>query len=40
MCLLCTPDDSVIPSEVQELFERVRNNADIMPSWQMEVSVC
>ena len=27
-----------MPEPVQEIFERVRNNADFMPFWQLEVS--
>ena len=30
-------DSAVISPQVQEIFERVRSNADIMPAWQMEV---
>ena len=33
------PDTSLMPPQVLEIFERVRNNADIMPTWQLEVSV-
>jgi aarF domain-containing kinase len=29
-------DNSLIPEPIQEIFERVRNNADFMPVWQME----
>ena len=29
-------DDSVIPREVQYIFERVRNSADHMPQWQVD----
>ena len=36
LCLVL--DEAIIPAELIEIFERVRNNADIMPAWQMEVS--
>ena len=29
-------DNSFMPEPVQEIFERVRNNADFMPFWQLE----
>ena len=36
MCEL-TVDGQFLPDYVQKIFERVRNNADFMPAWQMEV---
>jgi aarF domain-containing kinase len=30
-------DNSMISSEMQKVFERVRQSADFMPGWQMEV---
>ena len=32
-------DNSLISPELQAIFERVRQSADFMPVWQMEVSV-
>jgi len=29
-------DGALVPEPVQQVFERVRNNADFMPAWQME----
>ena len=29
-------DDSVIPKDIQYIFERVRNSADRMPQWQVD----
>ena len=29
-------DDTVIPKEIQYIFERVRNSADRMPLWQVD----
>lgn len=34
--LLSIQDDSVIPSDLQKIFDRVRQSADFMPSWQVE----
>lgn len=31
-----TKDDTVIPKEIQYIFERVRNSADHMPQWQVD----
>lgn len=31
-------DGALVPEPVQKVFDRVRNNADFMPTWQMEVS--
>ena len=30
-------DNNLIPEAVQDIFDRVRNSADFMPLWQMEV---
>ena len=30
-------DGAIVSEPVQQVFERVRNNADFMPTWQMEV---
>ena len=30
-------DSNFIPPEFQQMFERVRQSADFMPSWQIEV---
>lgn len=30
-------DGALVPEPVQKVFDRVRNNADFMPTWQMEV---
>ena len=35
----CFTDNSFINPELQAIFERVRQSADFMPVWQMEVSV-
>lgn len=32
-------DNSFINPQLQKIFERVRQSADFMPSWQMKVSV-
>ena len=40
MCCYGNPapsDGSLVPEPMQEVFERVRNNADFMPTWQLEV---
>lgn len=34
--LLSIQDDSVISPELQRIFDRVRQSADFMPSWQVE----
>ncbi|XP_023938650.1 atypical kinase COQ8B, mitochondrial isoform X1 [Bicyclus anynana] len=34
--LLSIQDESVIPSQLQHIFDRVRQSADFMPSWQVE----
>ncbi|XP_045784462.1 atypical kinase COQ8B, mitochondrial isoform X2 [Maniola jurtina] len=34
--LLSIQDDSVIPSDLQRIFDRVRQSADFMPTWQVE----
>ncbi|XP_038216673.1 atypical kinase COQ8B, mitochondrial isoform X2 [Zerene cesonia] len=34
--LLSIQDDSMIPSDLQRIFERVRQSADFMPTWQVE----
>ena len=34
----CFTDNSFINPELQAIFERVRQSADFMPVWQMEVS--
>ena len=31
------PDNSMINPQLQAIFERVRQSADFMPTWQMEV---
>ena len=33
-------DNSLVPDQIQEVFQRVRNNADYMPVRQMKVHVC
>ena len=38
VCVLCCTDSNMIPEPVQDMFDRVRNSADFMPLWQMEVS--
>ena len=30
-------DNALVPEEFQAIFERVRQSADYMPKWQMEV---
>ena len=30
-------DNSLVPEDVQKIFERVRANADFMPQWQLDV---
>ena len=30
-------DSNLVPEPVQDMFDRVRNSADFMPLWQMEV---
>ena len=37
MCTIAMKDSSLISTELQNLFERVRQSADFMPEWQMEV---
>jgi len=37
MCIVLLTDSSLISPELQNLFERVRQSADFMPQWQMEV---
>jgi len=32
-------DSNVIPPEFQRMFERVRQSADFMPGWQIEVRI-
>lgn len=34
--LLSIQDESVIPSDLQRIFDRVRQSADFMPVWQVE----
>ncbi|CAF4749337.1 unnamed protein product [Pieris macdunnoughi] len=34
--LLSIQDESMIPSDLQKIFERVRQSADFMPTWQVE----
>ncbi|XP_039763432.1 atypical kinase COQ8B, mitochondrial [Pararge aegeria] len=34
--LLSIQDESVIPSDLQRIFDRVRQSADFMPTWQVE----
>ncbi|XP_050361435.1 atypical kinase COQ8B, mitochondrial [Nymphalis io] len=34
--LLSIQDESVIPSDLQKIFDRVRQSADFMPKWQVE----
>ncbi|XP_022122354.1 atypical kinase COQ8B, mitochondrial [Pieris rapae] len=34
--LLSLQDESMIPSDLQKIFERVRQSADFMPTWQVE----
>ncbi|XP_050683169.1 atypical kinase COQ8B, mitochondrial isoform X2 [Leptidea sinapis] len=34
--LLSLQDESIIPPELQRIFERVRQSADFMPTWQVE----
>ncbi|XP_034839318.2 atypical kinase COQ8B, mitochondrial isoform X1 [Maniola hyperantus] len=34
--LLSIQDDSVIPSDLQRIFDRVRQSADFMPTWQVD----
>ena len=33
-------DNSFMPEPIQEIFERVRSNADFMPFWQLEAGTC
>lgn len=35
--ILSIQDDTVISPELQTVFERVRQSADFMPTWQVEV---
>ena len=35
--LIYLPDNNLINPEIQKIFERVRQSADFMPAWQMEV---
>ena len=35
--LIFLPDNNLINPEIQKIFERVRQSADFMPAWQMEV---
>lgn len=35
--ILSIQDNSVISPELQKAFERVRQSADFMPTWQVEV---
>ena len=37
LCIVVLSDSSLISPELQNLFERVRQSADFMPEWQMEV---
>ena len=37
VCVCVCVDGALVPEPVQKVFDRVRNNADFMPSWQMEV---
>lgn len=34
---LCATDNALVPSELQTIFDRVRQSADYMPKWQVEV---
>ena len=34
--LYIAKDDTVVPKEIQYIFERVRNSADHMPQWQVD----
>jgi len=36
--ILSLQDNSILNPQLQKVFERVRQAADFMPSWQMEVS--
>ena len=36
-CDLCLTDNSFISPQLQKIFERVRQSADFMPTWQMRV---
>ena len=37
--MLSIQDDALISKDVQDIFERVRQSADFMPSWQMEKQI-
>lgn len=37
--MLSIQDNNIINPELQRVFERVRQGADFMPTWQVEVSV-
>ena len=37
LCVVLLTDSSLISPELQNLLERVRQSADFMPQWQMEV---
>lgn len=39
LLLTIFPDNTFINPQLQKIFERVRQSADFMPSWQMNVSV-
>lgn len=36
--ILSIQDNTIISPELQQVFERVRQSADFMPTWQMEVN--
>lgn len=36
--ILSIQDNSIISPQLQKVFERVRQSADFMPTWQVEVS--
>lgn len=37
--IVLSPDNAFINPQLQKIFERVRQSADFMPAWQMNVSV-
>jgi aarF domain-containing kinase len=37
LALHALADSNLLPAELQDVFERVRQGADFMPAWQMEV---
>lgn len=38
--ILSIQDNTIISPTLQKAFERVRQSADFMPSWQVEVNLC